>query len=136
MRRLAGLCAAPGLVAAGLMASAPTAQATGPAGGSGPTAEQHRSVTAYQDCPVDWFCVWEHVDGGGRMARFQTGSDNLGDFNLNDQVSSVWNRTGKLWCTWLNINRDGATWPVGNWRGNTSQYNRNDNISSLHVGAC
>ncbi|CAM5714983.1 hypothetical protein SALBM135S_09773 [Streptomyces alboniger] len=91
------------------------------------------AITAYQDCPVGWFCVWEHADGQGRMARFRTGSDDLRDFNLNDQISSVWNRTGGRFCTWLNINRDGATWPVGNWQGNTSQYNRNDNISSVWV---
>ncbi|MEV5913515.1 peptidase inhibitor family I36 protein [Streptomyces chartreusis] len=94
------------------------------------------TITAYQDCPVGWFCAWEDAGGWGRMARFQTGSDDLRDFNLNDQISSVWNRTGRTFCTWLNINRDGAPWPVGNWQGNTSQYNRNDNISSLHVGAC
>lgn len=130
MQRFTRLCAALGLAAVGVMASVPTAQA------STTTVERDVSITAYQDCPVGWFCVWEDAGGWGRMARFQTGSDDLRDFNLNDQISSVWNRTGKTFCTWLNINRDGATWPVGNWQGNTSQYNRNDNISSLRVGGC
>lgn len=130
MQRFTRLCAALGLAAAGMVASVPTAQA------STATVERDVSITAYQDCPVGWFCAWEDAGGLGRMARFQTGSDDLRDFNLNDQISSVWNRTGRTFCTWLNINRDGATWAVGNWQGNTSQYNRNDNISSLHVGAC
>ncbi|MEU6301183.1 peptidase inhibitor family I36 protein [Streptomyces chartreusis] len=130
MRRFTSLCTALGLAAAGVVASAPIAQA------STATVERDVTITAYQDCPVGWFCAWEDAGGWGRMARFQTGSDDLRDFNLNDQISSVWNRTGRTFCTWLNINRDGATWPVGNWQGNTSQYNRNDNISSLHVGAC
>ncbi len=130
MQRFTALCAAVGLAAAGVVASVPTAQA------SATTVERDVSITAYQDCPVGWFCAWEDAGGWGRMVRFQTGSDDLRDFNMNDQISSVWNRTGRTFCTWLNINRDGATWPVGNWQGNTSQYNRNDNISSLRVGAC
>lgn len=121
MQRFTGLCAALGLAAVGTIAATPTAQAS------------TTTITAYQDCPVGWFCVWEDAGGWGRMARFQMGSDDLRDFDLNDQISSVWNRTGGKFCTWLNINRDGAVWPVGNWQGNTSQYNRNDNISSVWV---
>lgn len=130
MKRLTGLCAAVGLAAVGVVASVPAAQA------STTTVKTSFSITAYQDCPVGWFCAWADTGGLGKMARFQTGSDDLRDFNLNDQISSVWNRTGNLFCTWLNINRDGATWPVGNWQGNTSQYSRDNNISSLWVGAC
>ncbi|MET8685405.1 peptidase inhibitor family I36 protein [Streptomyces sp. NPDC004732] len=130
MQRFTRLCSAVGLAAAGVLVSVPAAQAS-----TAPAATDV-SITAYQDCPVGWFCAWEDAGGWGRMARFQVGSDDLRDFDLNDQISSVWNRTGKTFCTWLNINRDGATWPVGNWQGNTSQYNRNDNISSLRVGAC
>ncbi|MGW3955231.1 peptidase inhibitor family I36 protein [Streptomyces sp. NPDC004752] len=130
MQRFTGLCAALGLAAVAVTASTTTTQA------APTTIETGRSITAYQDCPVGWFCAWEDEGGWGRMARFQLGSDDLRDFNLNDQISSVWNRTGKTFCTWLNINRDGASWPVGNWRGNTAQYNRNDNISSLWVGKC
>ncbi|MFF2185325.1 peptidase inhibitor family I36 protein [Streptomyces sp. NPDC058155] len=130
MRRFTGFCAALTLAAAALMASGPGAQASasGPATG--------RTITAYQDCPVGWFCAWEDRGGWGDMARFQMGSDDLRDFRLNDKISSVWNRTGNTFCTWLNINRDGATWAVGNWRGDTVQYNREDNISSVWVGAC
>ncbi|MFE9610844.1 peptidase inhibitor family I36 protein [Streptomyces sp. NPDC006012] len=130
MQRFTRLCAALGLAVVGAMASTTTTQA------ATTTVDTSKSIMAYQDCPVGWFCAWEDAGGWGRMARFQVGSDDLRDFNLNDQISSVWNRTGKTFCTWLNINRDGATWPVGNWQGNTSQYNRNDNISSLWVGAC
>lgn len=129
-RWFTGVGAALGLAALVMITPATAAEAA-PAGGDGTA-----SVQAYSDCPVGWFCAWENADGQGRMARFQIGSDDLRDFNLNDQISSVWNRTGVGWCTWLNINRDGGPWPVGNWRGNTSQYHRNDNISSLHTGAC
>lgn len=130
MRMFKAFCAVLGMAALVTTASATTAQA-GPASGDGGV-----SITAYADCPAGWFCVWEHANGQGRMARFQSGSADLRDFNLNDQVSSAWNRTGVNWCTYLDINYRGATWEVGNWQGNTSQYNRNDNISSLRRGEC
>ncbi|MFE9700535.1 peptidase inhibitor family I36 protein [Streptomyces sp. NPDC006270] len=130
-RSLLTLTAAAGLAVSAALTS-PAAAA--PAAQAAPTtAGTDASILAYADCPVGWFCVWEHAGGQGRMARFQTGTPNLGDFNLNDQVSSAWNRTGRTWCTYTDINYEGATWRVGNWQGNTSQYSRNDNISSLRA---
>ncbi|MEV8334708.1 peptidase inhibitor family I36 protein [Streptomyces niveus] len=130
MPRFAGISAALGLAAATALVTMPGAQASPTSPGTGAT------ITAYQDCPVGYFCAWADRGGWGAMARFQLGSDDLRDFNLNDKISSVWNRTGNTFCTWLNINRDGASWAVGNWRGDTVQYNREDNISSLWVGSC
>ncbi|UJW28733.1 peptidase inhibitor family I36 protein [Saccharothrix sp. AJ9571] len=126
MRVFTGLWTALGLAAVGAVVPATTAQAA-PAAVDGDV-----SITAYSDCPSGWFCVWEHADGQGRMARFQIGTPHLGNYNLNDQVSSVWNRTSSIWCTYLDIDYGGAGWRVSSgWRGNTSLYDRNDNISSL-----
>ncbi|MBE1577755.1 hypothetical protein ACFORH_11220 [Amycolatopsis roodepoortensis] len=41
-----------------------------------------------------------------------------------------------VWCTYLDINYTGGRWAVGNWQGNTGDYSRKDNISSLRRGAC
>lgn len=90
------------------------------------------SITAYSG----WFCVWSGTGGQGTMAQFKIGTPDLGDFGLDNQVSSLWNRTGALWCTYLHTNYSGGTWPVGNWQSNTSQYGRDNNISSLRAGAC
>ncbi len=92
--------------------------------------------TPWRNCEVGEFCVYEHDNGYGKPAYFRNGTNNLGDYGLNDKVSSVWNRTGRTVCTYLDTNKQGSTWPVGNWKGNTSQYNRNDNISSLWVTPC
>ncbi|UJW32574.1 peptidase inhibitor family I36 protein [Saccharothrix sp. AJ9571] len=127
MRSLKAVPAVLGLVALATVAPATAAQAA-------PTTQNDGgvSITAYSDCPSGWFCVWEHADGQGRMARFQIGTPHLGNYNLNDQVSSVWNRTSSIWCTYLDINYGGAGWRVSSgWQGNTSLYSRNDNISSL-----
>ncbi|MGY6658585.1 peptidase inhibitor family I36 protein [Amycolatopsis sp. TRM77291] len=128
MRSFKLLPAALGLVALATVAPATAAQAS-PAPQKGGA-----SITAYSDCPSGWFCAWEHADGQGRMARFQVGSADLRGQNLNDQISSVWNRTNRIWCTYIDINYGGAGWRVAvNWRGNTGPYNRNDNISSLRA---
>ncbi|MFE3598566.1 peptidase inhibitor family I36 protein [Streptomyces sp. NPDC059096] len=119
----AALCAALGLAAAAL-AAMPTAQAS------------PSTAATYDDCPAGWFCAWEHKDGQGKMVRFQNGVKKLSDFGMNDKISSVWNRSGQIFCTYLDNDYKGATWAVGTWKGNTSQYNRNDNISSLRAGEC
>jgi hypothetical protein len=90
----------------------------------------------WRNCEVGEFCVYADDNGYGDAAYFRSGTNNLGDYGLNDRVSSVWNRTGKTVCTYLDTYKQGSTWPVGNWKGNTSQYSRNDNISSLWVTVC
>jgi hypothetical protein len=111
--------------AAGLAMSAAL---TAPAAAAAPAAE-----TPWRNCEVGEFCVYEHDNGYGKVAYFRSGTNNLRDYSLDNQVSSVWNRTGRLVCTYTDIYSWGEKWPVGNWKGNTSQYNRNDNISSLWV---
>ncbi|AUI60211.1 hypothetical protein BKN51_19750 [Amycolatopsis sp. BJA-103] len=91
------------------------------------------SIAAYSDCPSGWFCVWEHANGQGRMIRFQTGSADLRGQNANDQISSVYNRTSRIWCTYTDINYGGTLWRVSaGWRGNVPSQ-LNDRISSLRA---
>lgn len=95
---------------------------------------------AFADCPAGYFCVWEHADGTGHWARFQTGSPDLtapiGGFVFNDEISAVWNRTSRIWCLYENINYGGsvlriaAGWgpgPIG------PRYDFNDKVSSLRA---
>lgn len=126
MRRLAGFCATLGLVAAGLMTSVPAAQASTAPPEEGP------SVTAYGDCPANWFCVWTGTGGTSTMARFQAGDANLANLGMNNNISSVWNRTGALWCLYdgTNYQGDGLTVPAG-WYGNLSPYGFDNKASSL-----
>jgi hypothetical protein len=92
---------------------------------------------AFADCPSGYFCVWEHADGTGHWARFQTGSPDLrvpiGGSVFNDKISSVWNRTSRIWCLYENIGYGGAGLRIGvNWRGPLGPgYNFNDRVSSL-----
>lgn len=102
------------------------------------------STQAWWDCPDNYFCAWYSTNGNDRMFYGQSGAPDLNDFELNDHVWSVWNRTGVVWCAYPDINYSDVNgssaapnpWPVGNWQGNTSQYGMQGAISSLRRGAC
>ncbi|WP_113692919.1 peptidase inhibitor family I36 protein [Amycolatopsis albispora] len=133
MPKFKGLCAALGLAA--LVAAAPAATAH-----AAPSSDGTVSVAAYSDCPAGFFCMWDGRDGTGNMLGYDIGSG--GESNLHnvahprgdwgDKTRSVWNRTGTVWCTYIDIKFERGLWKVGNWRGNTWQYGRELNISSLH----
>ncbi|WP_433274700.1 peptidase inhibitor family I36 protein [Actinosynnema sp. CS-041913] len=134
MRWLKGLTAALGFVAATALVAPAAAHAT--------PLDTPVSVASWEQCLDGYFCVWEYPNGnagviGGHFARFAWGSENLanpiGGFVFNDKISSVWNRTGKVWCTHVDKEYQGRVWPVGNWRGNTAQYSMDNKISSLRV---
>jgi peptidase inhibitor family I36 len=121
------------------MSTASPASAVPAGTGGGVGTEGSVGTQAWWDCPDGYFCAWRETDGNGAMARFQTRAPDLREFNLNDHVWSVWNRTGVVWCAYPDINFasiSGTPWPVGNWRGNTSAYGRSAVISSVRRGAC
>lgn len=131
MKKLFATIAAGAALSAGV-AFAGTASAETTAGTTPASQEGGVSITAYSDCPSGWFCAWEHANAGGRMVRFQTGSADLRGQNFNDQISSVYNRTSRIWCTYTDANSGGTPWRVSvGWRGNVPAH-MNDRISSLH----
>lgn len=99
------------------------------------------TVESYGQCPNNYFCVWENNDGSGHFAKFEWGSPDLskaiGGYVFNDQISSVWNRTGYTWCLYehKNFNRDlaGKSWPVGDYMGTSGgpRYHFENIASSL-----
>lgn len=106
MRWITGLCVALGLAALGAITPASATQTTSFGD------KDQVSITAFSDCPDGWFCVWEHAGGQGRMARFQIGSGDLGA--MDNQISSLWNRTGVTWCAYDEPNFAGPVLRIGN----------------------
>ncbi|MGY6653695.1 peptidase inhibitor family I36 protein [Amycolatopsis sp. TRM77291] len=130
MKKLFATIAAGAALSAGV-AFAGTASAETTAGAAPASQEGGVSITAYSDCPSGWFCAWEHANAQGRMVRFQTGSANLQGQNFNDQISSVYNHTNRIWCTYTDANYGGTLWRVSvGWHGNVPAH-MNDRISSL-----
>lgn len=77
-------------------------------------------ATAAGGCPNNSFCVYEHSNGGGRMAAFRagSGSPDLNRQGLNDKVSSIENRTNGLWCLFKDTNfRDAVGYIDGRTAG-------------------
>ncbi len=72
---------------------------------------------SYEQCPDGAFCVWTNPGGDGYFAYFYSGSRNLtwpiGGVVFNDRITTVWNRTGKRWCVWKDIDYKGPVHGVG-----------------------
>ena len=60
-------------------------------------------------CPPSYFCVFQDANYWGKWIRQLRGHPrpNVGDF-LNDQISSLWNRTGNLECVYQDAFYSGA----------------------------
>ncbi|WP_188298407.1 peptidase inhibitor family I36 protein [Streptomyces sp. CBMA156] len=108
----------------------PAAQAS-----TGPIAEGS-SVAAFSDCPAGWFCVWTGTNGTGTMARFQSGAADLSDLGMNNNISSLWNRTSSTWCVFMDKNYGGSHAAVAASDSGNLNSTWDNKISSLKKGAC
>lgn len=67
----------------------------------GGTAAPANAATGWDRCHQGWFCVFAEPNGQGLMAMYQVGDPNLGDAygpqGMNNNIESVWNRTGSSW---------------------------------------
>lgn len=59
------------------------------------------AATGYARCPANRVCAFTAVNGGGAIGIFAVGDANLavapGPSGLNNNIESVWNRTGNTW---------------------------------------
>ncbi|GAA0953485.1 peptidase inhibitor family I36 protein [Actinocorallia libanotica] len=58
------------------------------------------AAAGWDNCPVNHFCVWDGLDGTGRVAHYTNGSNNVTGQGLRGLGKSGWNRTQSSWCTW------------------------------------
>lgn len=58
------------------------------------------AAEGWERCPDGWTCLFENYDGTGRIAMFQWGVDDIGQWNaaFNDQASAIWNRNNRYAC--------------------------------------
>ncbi|AUI58423.1 peptidase inhibitor family I36 protein [Amycolatopsis sp. BJA-103] len=105
---------------------------------SQPAATAHAdtvSAGAYDDCPAGWFCAWDGPNGTGRVLMTQVSIPDLSTVGMDNQISSLWDRTGVMWCAYDEPYSRGITLRAGNnWRG--SLFGRSDNMSSSLVRGC
>ncbi|MER5495475.1 peptidase inhibitor family I36 protein [Streptomyces sp. LE64] len=99
MRRVALLVAAAALTTGPAVASAPASAA--------PAALRHFSGS---HCPPDSLCLYRdhHFGGGGVAVRAGDYIGFLGDYGVNDQMSSWSNDTGTICTWWSDAHQGGA----------------------------
>ncbi|MFI5972724.1 peptidase inhibitor family I36 protein [Streptomyces sp. NPDC051452] len=116
-------------MAAGLVLAALTAPMASAAPSTG-------SASGYDRCASPNFCLFENIDGQGRVLGLQGERKTLpSDFD--NITSSLRNRNGRIWSVYTGTNFTGRCLPVAaTYKGNVTQYNLNDQISSVRPGPC
>jgi Peptidase inhibitor family I36 len=72
------------------------------------------AATGYARCPDLRMCVFTGPDGTGAIAYFATGDGNLGDSSgpvgMNNNIESIWNRSGHTWELYDGVGFSGTRW--------------------------
>ncbi|TDB71312.1 peptidase inhibitor family I36 protein [Micromonospora sp. KC721] len=96
--RIKGLLVSASIGAAMVVAAAPPASA----------------ATGYDRCPNFRMCVFTGPNGSGAIAYFSTGDGNLGDSSgpvgMNNDIESIWNRSGHTWELFDGVGFSGTRW--------------------------
>jgi hypothetical protein len=84
-------------------------------------------------CPANRICLYEHVNFGGRVAIYATGSADMNRFGprFNDMTSSIINNTGSRWCAYEHANYGGQVLVIAPRQRRPTLPGWNDRISSL-----
>lgn len=116
-------------MAAGLTLAALTAPVASAAPSTG-------SATGYDRCASPNFCLFENIDGQGRVIGLQGQRGTL-PLDFDNITSSIRNRSGQIWSVYTGTNFTGRCLPVSaTYTGNVTQYSLNDQISSARPGPC
>ncbi|MBB5850273.1 peptidase inhibitor family I36 protein [Amycolatopsis umgeniensis] len=91
------------------------------------------SAGSYAACSAGWFCAWDGPDGTGREIRTQVSIPDLNTVGMDNQISSLWNRTGVGWCAYLEPHYRGPALRIGDWMGSLPP-SADNAISSLRRG--
>ncbi|GHH54394.1 peptidase inhibitor family I36 protein [Lentzea cavernae] len=119
------LVAAAAVVAAGLISISGTATATAAPAASG-----------FDRCADGNFCLFEHIDGQGRVMGTKRAQSTL-PLDFDNITSSIRNRTGQKWSVYTESGFRGRCLTIAAiWTGNVTQYDMSDKISSIRPGAC
>ncbi|TDC59157.1 hypothetical protein E1258_18915 [Micromonospora sp. KC207] len=72
------------------------------------------AATGYNRCPDFKMCVFTGPNGSGTIAWFSTGDGNLGDSSgpvgMNNNIESIWNRSGHTWELFDGAGYSGTMW--------------------------
>ncbi|MFJ4279461.1 peptidase inhibitor family I36 protein [Streptomyces massasporeus] len=117
------------VMAAGLALAALTAPGASAAPSTG-------TASGYDRCASPNFCLFQNIDGQGRVLGLQ-GERRTLPLDFDNITSSLRNRNGRIWSAYTGTNFTGRCLNVSaTYTGNVTQYNLNDQISSVRPGPC
>jgi hypothetical protein len=95
------------------------------------------AATGYARCPDFRMCVFTGPNGSGAIAYFSTGDANLGDTvgpdGMNNDIESIWNRSGHTWNLYDGTGYTGTMWVSYPYVGHNNVVAAAANrVSSLH----
>jgi hypothetical protein len=101
------------------------------------TAPPASAATGYDRCPYLKMCVFTGPNGSGAIAYFSTGDANLGDsvgpVGMNNDIESIWNRSGHTWALFDGVGYTGTRWVSEPYTGKNNVIAAAANrVSSLH----
>ncbi|MFJ5987067.1 peptidase inhibitor family I36 protein [Lentzea sp. NPDC092896] len=104
--------------------------------GGAATASAAPAASGFDRCGAGNFCLFEHVDGQGRVTGHKAEKRTL-PLDFDNITSSIRNRTGQVWSVYTEANFKGRCLPIAAiWTGNVTQYDMSDKISSIRPGGC
>jgi Peptidase inhibitor family I36 len=60
-----------------------------------------QAATGWDRCEAGYFCAFTGPNGTGVIAQYKVGdpdlSDGIGPTGMDDNIESIWNRTGSMW---------------------------------------
>lgn len=101
------------------------------------TAPSASAATGYARCPDFRMCVFTGTNGSGVIAWFSTGDADLGDsvgpVGMNNNIESIWNRSGHDWALFDGAGYTGTRWVSYAYAGHNNVIAAAANkVSSLH----
>jgi hypothetical protein len=95
------------------------------------------AATGYDRCPNFRMCVFTGPNGSGAIAYFLNGDGNLGDSSgpvgMNNNIESIWNRSGHTWVLFDGVGYTGTMWTSRPYVGGNNVVAAAANrVSSLH----
>jgi hypothetical protein len=95
------------------------------------------AATGYDRCPNFRMCVFTGPNGSGAIAYFLNSDGNLGDSSgpvgMNNNIESIWNRSGHTWVLFDGVGYTGTMWTSRPYVGGNNVVAAAANrVSSLH----
>ncbi|ARQ68819.1 peptidase inhibitor family I36 protein [Streptomyces marincola] len=94
------------------------------------------AVADSSQCSSGHFCVWEHSSYTGRFLQSTGSVSNVGN-NMNDRMTSYWNRTNRTVSVYEHSGYTGCMFSIAPGKSEAAVASHyNDKMTSFKMGSC